>query len=119
MRAEILVGVERRRRWTDEQKLRILAEVGIDGASVADVARRHAIARQHLYQWRAWFRRRQPAVPAPSEVCFLPVEPIMDAPPSGEPPRLEIVLANGRIVRIAGDAPDATIARLIRVAETA
>ncbi|WP_205836065.1 transposase, partial [Asaia bogorensis] len=50
MRAEILVGVERRRRWTDEQKLRILAEVGIDGASVADVARRHAIARQHLYQ---------------------------------------------------------------------
>ncbi|MFC0500564.1 transposase [Asaia krungthepensis] len=51
MRAEILAGVGRRRRWTDEQKLQILAEVGIDGASMADGARRHDVARQHLFQW--------------------------------------------------------------------
>ncbi|NPC89880.1 transposase [Gluconacetobacter entanii] len=40
MTQEILIGVERRRRWSDERKLAILAEVGVDGASVSDVARR-------------------------------------------------------------------------------
>ena len=45
MRQEILTGVERRRRWSDEEKWRILAEVGMDGASVAAVARRHDITR--------------------------------------------------------------------------
>ncbi|WP_225063193.1 transposase [Komagataeibacter rhaeticus] len=37
MGQEILIGVERRRRWSDERKLEILAEVGVDGASVSDV----------------------------------------------------------------------------------
>ncbi|MBB2181250.1 transposase, partial [Gluconacetobacter tumulicola] len=37
MRQEILVGAERRRRWSAEQKLRILAEVGVGGATVSDV----------------------------------------------------------------------------------
>lgn len=31
MAQEILIGVERRRRWSDERKLEILAEVGVDG----------------------------------------------------------------------------------------
>ncbi|MCE2578331.1 transposase [Komagataeibacter sp. FNDCR1] len=58
MTQEILIGVERRRRWSDERKLAILAEVGVDGASVSDVARRHDLTRQHLYQWRTSFRQR-------------------------------------------------------------
>ncbi|WP_220791440.1 hypothetical protein, partial [Gluconacetobacter tumulicola] len=33
MRQEILIGVERRRRWSDEQKMRVLSEVGVDGAT--------------------------------------------------------------------------------------
>lgn len=57
MRHEILVGVERRRRWSIEQKLQILSEVGVDGATVADVARRHDVTRQHLYQWRREMRK--------------------------------------------------------------
>lgn len=51
MRQQVLIGVERRRRWSDEQKLRVLSEIGIDGASVAEVARRHDSTRQHIYQW--------------------------------------------------------------------
>jgi len=46
-------------------------------------------------------------------------KPVVDAPIPPEPSRLDVVLTNGRIVRIAGDAPDATIVRLIRVAEAA
>ena len=58
MGQEVLVGVERRRRWSDARKLAIIEEVGIDGLSVSDVARRHDITRQHIYQWRAELRRK-------------------------------------------------------------
>ena len=37
---EVVLGAERRRRWSDEAKLGILREVGVDGSSVSDVARR-------------------------------------------------------------------------------
>ena len=58
MRQEVLVGVERRRRWSIKQKLQILSEVAVDGATVSDVARRHDITRQHIYQWRRDMRRQ-------------------------------------------------------------
>ena len=52
MRDGVVLGVERRRRWPDALKLEILGEVGVNGWTVSDVARRHDITRQHLYQWR-------------------------------------------------------------------
>ena len=42
MRQEVL-GVERRRRWTDDEKLAVVSEVGVNGATVADVARGHDV----------------------------------------------------------------------------
>lgn len=41
---EIITGVERRRRWQLEEKLRIVVEVEQPGASFADVARRHEVS---------------------------------------------------------------------------
>ncbi|MBU2889784.1 transposase [Celeribacter halophilus] len=58
MRHEVIVGVERRRRWRDDEKQAILEEVGVNGATVTDVARRHDITRQHIYQWRRALRRK-------------------------------------------------------------
>ena len=52
MRHEVIIGVERRRRGRDREKQAILSEVGVNGSSVADVARAHDITRQHIYQWR-------------------------------------------------------------------
>jgi transposase len=52
MRHEVIVGVERRRRWREEEKLSILEKIGLNGATVSDVARFHDITRQHIYQWR-------------------------------------------------------------------
>ena len=51
MRGEIL-GPERRRLWSDEDKLRIVTSVGIGGATVTQVAQRHEITRQQIYRWR-------------------------------------------------------------------
>ncbi|WP_220789873.1 hypothetical protein [Gluconacetobacter johannae] len=33
--------------------MRVLSEVGVDGATVSDMARRHDLTRQHLYQLAA------------------------------------------------------------------
>jgi len=52
MKAEILVGPERRRRWSVEEKLRIVAEVAAPGAKVSEIARRWGISRSLLYTWR-------------------------------------------------------------------
>lgn len=51
MTAEILTGPERRRRWSAEQKARIVAEAKAPIVRVADVARRHGISRSLLYTW--------------------------------------------------------------------
>lgn len=123
MRQEILMGVERRRRWSDEQKLSILSEVGVDGASVSDVARRHNLTRQHLYRWRSWLRQRYPSLD--QGVRFLPVEAVEGrpvSPASCEPPgsgRVEILLRNGRSIGVLGDPSDERQTRIIRIAETA
>ncbi|CDX24996.1 hypothetical protein MPL3356_490049 [Mesorhizobium plurifarium] len=48
MRVEIL-GAERRRRWGDKKKLDIVMSVGIDEATVTEVAERHDVTRQQIY----------------------------------------------------------------------
>ena len=52
MGLEIISGVERRRRWSVVDKLRIVAEADEAGATVAGVARRHKISRSILWTWR-------------------------------------------------------------------
>ena len=51
MRGDIL-GLERRRRWSNEDKLEIVLSVGVDGATVTQVAQRHDITRQQICTWR-------------------------------------------------------------------
>jgi transposase len=52
MKAEILVGPERRRRWSAEEKAGIVAEATVADARVADIARRHGVSRSLIYTWR-------------------------------------------------------------------
>ena len=51
-RAEILTGPERRRRWSVDQKLAIVAEFDRPGSSGAVVAQRYGISTGLLYTWR-------------------------------------------------------------------
>src|ERR1022692_3503621 len=54
---EIITGVERRRRWRVEEKLRIGAECEQPGASLARVARQHDVSSGLLWNWRRQARR--------------------------------------------------------------
>jgi len=63
---EINTGDWRRRRLRPAEKLRVLAELEMVWASIAEVARRHDIGRELLWSWRRQARRRFAEVaPAP------------------------------------------------------
>jgi len=51
-RITVFSGPERRRRWSDEQRLRIPTEAFAPGTSPTDVAWRHEISTGQLYTWR-------------------------------------------------------------------
>ena len=51
-RAEVLTGPERRRRWSVDQKLAIVAELARPGSSGTVVAQRYGISTGLLYTWR-------------------------------------------------------------------
>jgi len=72
MRVEIL-GQERRRRWRDEQKLEIVMSVGIDGATVTEVAQRHDVTRQQIYTWRSELKK-QGLLSSSANAVFVPVD---------------------------------------------
>ena len=122
-RIEILTGRERRRRWSEEEKLLMLAEAEDEGIALAEVARRHDVHPQQLYAWRSMMRKASsPAVPVPA---FLPVE--ITAPPASEPAperrrrtkAVEVTLRNGRRLRVDPEIVPETLARLIQTLESA
>jgi transposase len=72
-RVEIRTGVGRRRRWTEEQKGRIVAESYLAGAVVSEVARHYEISPQHLLAWRKAARTGLLALPGEEGLVFVPV----------------------------------------------
>src|ERR1051325_6388081 len=59
-RIEVLTGPARRRRWSADQKARIVAETLEPGARVAEVARRWQLCSQQVFGWRRAARRDVP-----------------------------------------------------------
>ena len=126
MRDGVVLGAERRRRWRDEQKLEILDEVGLNGWTVADVARQHAISRQQIYQWRQQLKRKG-LWPVEAAPMFLEV-PSPDNRSASWAPAVDdvavasavrIVLRSGRELHFGADLDDAALRRLVHVLEEA
>jgi transposase len=124
---EILTGVERRRRWSSEEKLQILREASAPGSSVGSVARRHDICRSQIYQWRRAFRSGRLRSESLAVVDFLPVEvcddegdeePSVDETPSADI-MISIELRHGRVLRLPSTLPCHEIRRLIAAVESA
>src|SRR3979490_2346562 len=69
---EIRTGVGRRRRWTEEQKGRIVAESYLAGAVVSEVARRYEISPQRLFAWRKAARTGLVALPSEEGPMVVP-----------------------------------------------
>jgi transposase len=70
MRVEVLGGVERRRRWARDDKMRIIEETLAPGAVVTEIARRRGIATSSVFTWR---RRARLATVASTGPRLVPV----------------------------------------------
>lgn len=67
-RVEIITSVQRRRRWSAEEKARIVQETYAPGMSVSLVARQHGIAPNQVFTWRLYAEGALLAVGAGEEV---------------------------------------------------
>ena len=66
--AELLGHVERRRRFSVEQKLAILTEATAPRANLSEVARRHELLPAQVYKWRRLAELGVIGVPGTSEL---------------------------------------------------
>jgi len=74
-RVEVLTGPVRRRRWSEEEKARIVAESVAPGAVARTVALRHGLHPNQLYGWRREFRLQGVGSLSPSFVAVAVTEP--------------------------------------------
>lgn len=101
-------GPERRRRWSDEERLQILAEAFSPGACVTEVARRHDVSTALIYTWRRKLREANAelmpkASPGPGFAEAMMVEDQRSAP-AGVHPAMVVDLARGKRVSIFASA---------------
>ena len=109
-----------RRRWSEEERRRIVAESFEPGASVSVVARRHDVNTNLLFTWRRRYGGEQwkvaevagfvPAVVA-REAVSLPTSPPCCEAPAG---RMEIELPGGCRLVVGRDVDTAVLGRIIR-----
>jgi transposase len=122
MRVEVLSGVERRRRWSDDEKARIIEETLVPGARVAEVARRHGVSASLVFGWRRLARDGLlgRGVPALVPVEIVAPVPALPAPTPSSVPRprrsaglIEIELSQGRRLRVGPDVDGDALRRVL------
>ena len=111
---EVITSVERRRRWSREEKLRIVAESAQSDRTASQVARSHGIAPGQLFTWRrqllaAAIGERQ------VESGFVPVriatDPVSAAPRVERP--IDIRLPSGVVVSVGRDVEVEPLRRVL------
>jgi transposase len=114
----VIAGHERRRRWTDEERISILTEAFSPGTCVADVARRRDVSTSLIYTWRRQFlaAKAEPAQAEASEREFAEVVMVEDAtaPSASERPAIVIDLMRGKRVSIFSSAPPAMVSAVLK-----
>ncbi|CCW17067.1 transposase IS3/IS911 [Sphingobium indicum BiD32] len=114
----VFSGPERRRRWSDGERLEILTEAFAPGACVAEVARRHDVSTALVYTWRRKLREVH-AEPEPDDLAapgFAAAVMIEDegvAHP-GLQPAIVIDLARGKRISIFASASPALVASALK-----
>jgi transposase len=117
----VLRGPERRRRWSVSEKLRIVEECAAEGASIADVARRHDVHANLVHLWR-----RQARMGLLSDAVSTQFAPVAVAVPptlAGAEAAavcgnaIEVRLRNGQILRVPEGVAPARVAQLAEALE--
>jgi transposase len=110
-------GPERRRRWSNEERLQILTEAFAPGAYVAQVARRHDVSTGLIYTWRRKLRQRTSELDAPTGAAGFAEAVIVADAGSAVPsvqPSIVVDLAEGGRVSIFAAASPAQVAAVLK-----
>lgn len=110
-----IVETGRRRRWSDEEKRRIVLESMSGPRQVSATARRHNVARSQVLAWR----RAMLAEDAVSAPCFVPAVVVPDVAAAAMPAdvrksRIEVVLRSGRRIIFEGGVDMDAVLKLAR-----
>jgi transposase len=118
MTVTVLSGPERRRRWTAAEKRRIVDESLAGAASVVEVARRHDIHPNQLHLWRRQARTGAASGARAEGFRFVPVrlatraDAVAPEASGGAASAIEVVLRNGRVLRVPEGAALAQVVTL-------
>jgi transposase len=116
-----VVDTGRRRRWSREEKLRIVAESFSGPRQASSTARRHGISTTLLFAWRKALRegKLEGAATTAGFVPALVVAEHAPSPSAARPSlgRMVIVLANGRRLIVDAGVEAAALARVVDVLE--
>lgn len=106
----------KRRYWTADEKRRIVDESLIEGASIAEVARRHDVNANLVFTWRR--RMGVEPIEQAEAMPILPVTITMDATSDETEPassgQMEIVLAAGDRILVWSDVETAALTRVLK-----
>jgi transposase len=115
-----IVETGRRRRWSEDEKLKIVLESLQSAGQMNATARRYGISRSQLYLWRRAFRVTQAETVEPHS-GFVPATITVEPhPPSAQlavpvdPGRIEIDFSNGARMRVTGAIDGVTLATALR-----
>src|SRR5260370_8860652 len=111
-RMTLITGVERRRRWSLEERAQILAAIEEPGAVVAEMARRADVCTSLVYKWR---RDARSAASASSFASVI-VEQSPSPASAPSPSAIFVEMKHARI-RIGSNAPSALIAATLKAAQ--
>jgi transposase len=124
-----VLGFERRRRWSKDEKARIVEETLAPGAVVSEVARRRGVSQGLLFTWRRLARtagpiRRDNSVLLPVEIDATGPQPVSEATrrlraaTNGRRPKsgtIEIELGSGNRVRVDNEVDADALRRVLSV----
>ncbi len=114
-RLEVITGAGRRRRWSDEEKARIVAESLDPATTVSAVARRYGLHASQLFVWRQQLQWSASSVETVRGPGFVPVLLAEDgAPPAEAAGRMEIALGPA-VVRVGADVDAGALRRVLEV----
>ena len=112
-----IVDTGRRRRWSDEEKLRIVTKSFSGPRLASETARRHGISRQQIFAWRKAYREGRLGVAGFARAVIAP-----EQQPEGSAgrrcSRMEVVSANGRRVIVDGEVDVSKLVEIVRGLET-
>src|SRR5271165_5698609 len=103
-----IVETGRRRRWSEDEKLKIVIESFQFPRQVAATARRHGISRWQLHEWRRAFRTAQTETArpqagfVPATIAAEPQSPASELAAPRDGGTIEIDFASGARMRITG-----------------